>query len=89
MLNIYSKFFQNYINEKNIRDYKKNIFYYFFRLIRKRLKGNFKVKIYNFYIWASSNPDKQSYSILRKCDFEDLNELNLIKKIYKTILFFS
>ena len=84
MLNIYSKFFQNYITEKNIRDYKKSIFYYFFfRLIRKRLKGNFKVKIHNFYIWASSNPDKQSYSILRKCDFEDLNELNLIKKIYK------
>ncbi len=82
MLNIYSKFFQNYISEKNIRNFKHSFFYYLlFRFLRKKLNGSIKVKIYNFYIWASNSPYKQSYSILRKCDFEDLNELNLIKKI--------
>ena len=77
------KQFQKILNNKDIREYKKNFFYYIlFRLVRKKLQKNLKVKIYNFYIWASFQKNKQSHSILRKCDFEDQQELKLIENIY-------
>ena len=86
------KQFQKILNNKDIREYKKDFFYYLlFRLVRKKLQENLKVKIYNFYIWASFQKNKQSHSILRKCDFEDQQELKLIENIYnnKKIFFFD
>ena len=72
---------QKILGDQDIRRYKKNIFYYvIFRLVRRKLKRDLKVKIYNFYIWASFKKNKQSHSILRKCDFEDLQKFNLIEK---------
>ena len=88
----FTNLLQKILGDQDIRRYKKNIFYYvIFRLVRRKLKRDLKVKIHNFYIWASFKKNKQSHSILRKCDFEDLQELNLIEKIYskKKILLFD
>ena len=84
--------FKKLINEQDIRKYKKNFLYYLlFRLVRNKLTSDLKVKIFNFYIYASNKKSKQSHSILRKCEFEDFKELKLIKEIStkKKILFFD
>ncbi len=84
--------FKKLLEEKDIRNYKKSIIYYLlFRFVRKKLTHDLKVKIFNFYIFASYKKNKQSYSILRKCDFEDQKELKFIKEISleKKILFFD
>ena len=84
MQNFITKIFQNFIDGKDIRKYKKSIFYYlFFRLVRKYLNSKLEVNIFNFKIWASNKKNKTSYSILRKCDFTDKSEIKLIKKISK------
>ena len=92
MSTFFTNLLQKFLAEKDIRKYKKNILYYiFFRLVRKKLTRNLKIKIYNFYIWASYKKNKQSHSILRKCDFEDLKELELIKRVFskKKIIFYD
>jgi len=84
--------FKKLLEETDIRKYKRNFYYYIlFRLIRKKLNYDLKVKIYNFYIYASYKKSKQSHSILRKCEFDDIKELKLIEKISneKKILFFD
>ncbi len=84
MSNFLTKAFQKYIDNKDIRNFKNKIFYYlFFRIVRKSLNSKIKVKIYNFEILASNSNTKQSHTILRKCDFEDLQELKLIDAISK------
>jgi FkbM family methyltransferase len=76
--------FQKFIANKDIRKYKNNLFYYvFFRSLRKFLNKDIKVKIYNFFLMCSYQKNRMSHSIMRKCDFEDLKELNLIKNISK------
>ena len=85
-------FLKNLLEKQDIRKYKNNFIYYIlFRLLRNRLTNDLKVKIYDFYIYASHKKNKQSHSILRKCDFEDLKELKFLKKISLTnkILFFD
>ena len=73
------------LENKNIRNLRGNFFYYIlYRLVRKFLNKDIKVKIYNFFVWCSFRKNKMSHSIIRKCDFEDLKELNLIK-IFFTI----
>jgi len=72
--------FQAYVDNKDIRNLKRTFFYYiFYRAIRRFLNRDIKVKIYNFFVWCSFRKNKMSHSIIRKCDFEDLKELNLIK----------
>jgi FkbM family methyltransferase len=72
--------FQAYVDNKDIRNLRRNFFYYiFYRAIRRFLNRDIKVKIYNFFVWCSFRKNKMSHSIIRKCDFEDLKELNLIK----------
>tara|TARA_A100001011_G_scaffold144384_1_gene152539 strand:- start:173 stop:1078 length:906 start_codon:yes stop_codon:yes gene_type:complete len=88
----FTNLLQRLLGDQDIRRYKKNFLYYIiFRLVRRKLTRDLKVKIHNFYIWASFKKNKQSHSILRKCDFEDLQEFNLIEKIYsrKKILLFD
>ena len=52
--NFFSKILQKYLSNKDIRKLKNNLFYYlFFRLIRNFLKGDIKIKAYNFFINAS------------------------------------
>lgn len=80
MKNFLSYIFQSYVENKNIRNFRGNFLYYiFYRLVRKYLNKDIKVKIYDFFVWCSFRKNKMSHSILRKCDFEDLKELNLIK----------
>jgi len=74
--------FQFYLQNKDIRKFKKNFFYYiFYRVLRNFLNRYIKVGIYNFFIFCSYKKNKMSHSILRKCDFEDLKELQLIDEI--------
>ena len=76
----FTHIFQVFINDKDIRKFKRNLFYFiFYRAVRKFLNKDIKVKIYNFFVWCSFRKNKMSHSIIRKCDFEDLKELNLIK----------
>ena len=81
--------FQNYVSSRDIRQFKKNFFYYiFFRLIRKKLNSKIKIKIYNFYILASNKKNEMSHSLLRKCDYEDIQEIRLINSIAKNSLIY-
>ena len=80
--NFLSKVLQKYISNKDIRDFKGNFFYYiFYRIVRKFLKGNIKVRICNFFINASTNKKNMSNSLLNKCYFGDETILSVIKKI--------
>ena len=80
--NFLSKIFQNYISNKDIREFKGNFFYYiFYRIIRKFLKGNIKVLICNFFINASTNKKNMSNGLLNKCYFGDEIILSVIKNI--------
>jgi FkbM family methyltransferase len=80
--NFLSKVLQKYISNKDIRDFKGNFFYYiFYRIVRKSLKGNIKVRICNFFINASTNKNNMSNGLLNKCYFGDETILLVIKKI--------
>jgi len=80
--NFLSKIFQNYISNKDIREFKGNFFYYiFYRIIRKFLKGNIKVLIFNFFVNASTNKKNMSNGLLNKCYFGDETIFSVIKKI--------
>ena len=82
--NFITKLFQKIIKNKDIRNFKKNYFYYvFFRLIRNFLNNCLEVKIYNFKIFASNKKNKISHALLKKCNFDDKSELELISKISK------
>lgn len=80
--NFLSKVLQKFISNKDIREFKGNLFYYiFYRIIRRFLKGNIKVLICNFFINASTNKKNMSNGLLNKCYFGDENILLVIKKI--------
>jgi len=80
MKSFFTYIFQAYVVNNDIRSFRRNFFYYiFYRVVRKFLNKDIKVKIYNFFVWCSFRKNKMSHSIIRKCDFEDLKELNLIK----------
>ena len=82
MKSFLTRFFQSYIENKDIRKFKKSFIYYLlFRLLRKFINSKLIVNIYNFRLYSSNKKSTTSHSILRKCDFEDKSELNLIKKI--------
>ena len=84
-MNIPTKIFQNYIKDKDIRTFKKNIFYFFFyRLLRNFFNHSLVVKIQNFYVLSSHKKNKASYSLIQKCDFFDVAEIQLIKRVSKT-----
>ncbi len=80
--NLFSKVLQKYLFNKDIRSLKGNFFYYiFYRIIRKFLSGNIRIKICNFFISASTNKNNMSNSLLKKCYFGDEEILATIKKI--------
>ena len=82
--NIITKIFQNIVKNKDIRIYKKNIFYYlFFRLIRNYLNDYIEITIQNFKVLAGYRKNQTSHALLKKCDFDDVHELNTIKKFSK------
>jgi len=82
--NTVTKIFQNIVLNKDIRIFKKNIFYYFFfRLIRNFLNNYIEIKIYNFKILASNKKNQTSHALLKKCNFDDQHELKTIKNFSK------
>ena len=82
--NLATKIFQNYINNRDIRFFKRSIFYYFFyRALRQFFNKPLIVKIYDFYLFSDNKKTKASYSILQKCDFFDKAEINFIKEVSK------
>ncbi len=88
--NLLTSFFQNYLINKDIRNFKNNFFYYiFFRIIRNFLSRDIILKIYNFKVFGSIKKNKTSYFLLKKCEFGDYHELSIIKKFSsnKKILF--
>ena len=87
--NLATKIFQRYIKDKDIRKFKKSIFYYlFYRCLRSFFNVPLIVKIYNFYLLSNNRKNKASYSILQKCDFFDVSEINFIKKISREFKIF-
>ena len=73
--------FQKYLKNRDIRNFKNNIFYYlFFRIIRNFLVHDIILNIYNFKIYGSIKKNKTSYFLLKKCEFGDYHELKTIKK---------
>jgi FkbM family methyltransferase len=82
ILNFFTKLFQGYIEDKDIRVFKNNIIYYIlFRLVRKFLNKNLVVKIYNFKILASNEKNNASHALIRRCGFDDQVELKLLNKL--------
>ena len=57
------------------------MYYLFFRSVRKFLLKDILINIYNFKIYSSFKKNKTSHYLLKKCDFDDLHELNIINKI--------
>ncbi len=79
--NFITKLFQRLVKYRDIREFKKNYFYYFFfRLCRSFLNNYIEIKIYNFKLYVSNKKNKTSHAILKKCNFDDQHELNTIKK---------
>ena len=72
------------MKDKDIRSFKNSYFYYiFFRLIRNFLNTDIILNIFGFKVLGSVNKNNTSYFLLKKCDFGDNKELNLIRKISK------
>ena len=57
------------------------MYYLLFRSVRKFLLKDILINIYNFKIYASFKKNKTSHYLLKKCDFDDHHELNIINKI--------
>ncbi len=76
--------FQKYIEGKDIRIFKDKFLYYLiFRIIRNFLAFDIILHIYNFKVFGSIDRNKTSYFLLKKCEFGDYHELNIIKKLSK------
>ena len=73
--------FQKYLINNDIRKFKgKFLYYIIFRLIRKFLATDIIVSIYNFKVFGSIKKNKNSYFLLKKCEFGDDKELETINK---------
>ena len=83
--NLTTKLFQNYIAGKDIRSFKRNIFYYFYyRLSRLFFNKTLKIKINNLNLFSNHKKNRTSHSLLQKCNFFDVSEINTIKKLNKS-----
>ena len=79
-----TKIFQNYIKDKDIQVFKKSFVYYLvFRIIRNFLQKDIILNIYNFKIFGSIKRNNTSYFLLKKCEFGDYDEINMLKKFSK------
>jgi FkbM family methyltransferase len=80
--NLITLIFQKFLYKKDIQLYKKKIIYYLlFRLVRNFLAYDLIINIYNFKVFGSIKKNKTSHFLLKKCEFGDYDELNIIKKI--------
>ena len=82
--NTITTIFQNLVKDKDIREFKKSLIYFiFFRIIRNFLNDCIEIKIFNFKILASNKKNKTSHALLKKCDFDDQDELKMLNKFSK------
>ena len=84
--------FQKYLDNHDIRVFRKSLIYYLlFRIVKNFLSQNIILNIYDFKVYGSTNKNKTSYFLLKKCEFGDFHELNVIKKLSNKnkILFFD
>jgi len=80
--NFITKLFQKYIAEKDIRSFKGNFFYYlYYRFSRIFFNKPLQIRINNLNLFSNHNKNKASYSLLQKCNFFDVSEINTIKKL--------
>ena len=80
--NLATKLFQKYIDKKDIRTFKGNIFYYlYYRFSRSFFNEPLKIRINNFNLYSNHKKNKTSHSLLQKCNFFDVSEINVIKKL--------
>jgi len=80
--NLITKLFQKYIAEKDIRNFKGDFFYYiYYRLSRLFFNQPIKIKIKNINLFSNHKKNKASFSLLQKCNFFDVSEINVIKKL--------
>ena len=80
--NLITKLFQIYVRDKDIRTFKKNFFYYFYyRFSRLFFNSPIKIKINNLKLYSNHQKNKTSHSLIQKCDFFDVSEINMIKKL--------
>tara|TARA_B110000003_G_scaffold276501_1_gene323345 strand:- start:1808 stop:2791 length:984 start_codon:yes stop_codon:yes gene_type:complete len=78
---IITNYFQKFLFNKDIRTFKKSLFYYLtFRIIRNFLIHDLIIRVYDFKVFVSTQKNKNSYYLLKKCDFPDNHELGIIKK---------
>ena len=87
-----TSFFQKYLDDTDIRIFRKSLIYYLlFRTIKNFLSSDIILNIYDFKVYGSINKNKTSYFLLKKCEFGDYHELNVIKKFSNKnkILFFD
>ena len=74
--------FQKFLRNKDIRTFKKSLVYYLiFRIIRNFLVRDIIIKIYNFEIYGSINKRSTSYYLLKKCEFGDYHEMDILRLI--------
>ena len=79
-----TKVFQNLLKEKDIRVFKKSLFYYLtFRIIRNFLDSDIIIKIFNFKVYGSIKKNNTSYFLLKKCEFGDNHEMETIGRLSK------
>ena len=80
--NLITKLFQKYIAEKDIRNFKGKFFYYiYYRISRLFFNQPIKIKLKNINLYSNHKKNKTSYSLLQKCNFFDVSEINAIKKL--------
>ena len=80
------------MDDTDIRIFRKSLIYYLlFRTIKNFLSSDIILNIYDFKVYGSINKNKTSYFLLKKCEFGDYHELNVIKKFSNKnkILFFD
>ncbi len=80
--NLTTKLFQKYIADKDIRTFKGNYFYYlYYRLSRLFFNKPLKIRLNNLNLYSNHKKNKTSYSLLQKCNFFDVSEINTIRRL--------
>ena len=80
--NLITKLFQKYVDKKDIRTFKGNVIYYlYYRFSRLFFNKPLKIKINNLNLYSNHQRNKTSHSLIQKCNFFDVSEINAIKKL--------
>ena len=80
--NLITNLFQKFIDNKDIRKFKGKIFYYlFYRFSRLFFNRPLKIKIHSLNLYSDHKRNKTSHSLIQKCDFFDVSEINVLKRL--------